>query len=631
MRSNRFTGITDVKVTTLNGTVLDTESTYITMPTYLTPQSLFIPDISYEGEHNSLFSAKGVDWALALSEDTPRNERKPRLPLYDVNDREVGVIEVNKSGMVYVTPLEQETAIEQPRNVYVFATLVSNPEIETVYLITFSRYGEGYVLNGSVVEFTATAPNPIPYLSVDIEGSQDLNGYDKPWVGGAGKNKYNMPAFFKNSQTTPRQYWGSEEPDFTTLVNSLSAGTYTIAWRFIIREVEDTFRYSTRPILRTANGDIVTADYVTDSEPYVDKEYTLNVTFTLTPEQVGTITHIYWYMGYVPTQKVSVLDMQIVEESEFSQFYPYENICPITSYDSVTITQKSKNLFNKDGTILYGYWGANSWNPIAEPSGSSWCGQIIPVEEGKTYTWSGNQTEGGVYNVWLSDASDITSKISNVSTSGIITKTITAPEGAKAIWLALKQNTQSSWSRLQFEEGDTATSYEPYAKTYTVELTNAGNVYKGTLDVTSGELVVTEEVISVTSTMSWTKSNTYVGSFYVHLREYTNYKWKPNARVICNVLPWVAIGATTYKAGYCSTDNSFSMWFPFFDANTTVEEFKAYLASLEEDGNGVQIAYIYNEPETITLTPVQISNLIGYNKITANSGDVTAIVMPDSL
>ena len=44
-------------------------------------------------------------------------------------------------------------------------------------------------VSGNPVTFTDGASAPLVKCVTQITGSQDLHGYDKPWVGGAGKNK----------------------------------------------------------------------------------------------------------------------------------------------------------------------------------------------------------------------------------------------------------------------------------------------------------------------------------------------------------------------------------------------------------------------------------------------------------
>ena len=632
MRSNRFTGITDVKVTTLNGTVLDTDSSYITLPTYLTPQSLFIPDISYEGEHNSLFSNKGIDWALALDKDTPRNERKPRLPLYDINNKEVGVIEVNKSGMVYVTPLEQETAIEQPKNVYVFATLVSNPEIETVYLVTFTRFGEGFVLKGSEVNFTATAPNPIPYLSVDIQGSQELNGYDKPWVGGRGKNL--LPDILNGGAQSivfngvitltvndGKFVLNGGRPDgggrntLKTMTITLPAGTYTLS--------KTTTNNDAVPILekREDNSIIVNLTSITSKTFTLDEETNVFVGFNAYPD-----TQLTDY----------TIGVQLEKGDTATEWTPYENICPITSYDSATITQKSKNLFS--GTLYNGQVGSDgTWSSSTTrlSNVSSATDYTLPIKVG-TYTLSA-QGSDLVRCTALVKSADGTI-IDNYATSWqTMPLTFNVSQDGFLFFTLRASNTQqeldpTDYTTVQVESGSTVTSYEPYEKTYEVELTNAGNVYKGTLDATSGKLVVESIVLELdgSSDEVWSVWNSNHFFYYVRLNSYVGFD--PQI-MISNQFEWIGYAinglASAQKGQFLTNSLDGVTWngnvsFLYDDVNN-LNGFKTYIAS-----NPIQLK-IDITPQTYTLTPVQLSNFIGTNKITADAGNVTAIVMPDSL
>ena len=53
-------------------------------------------------------------------------------------------------------------------------------------------------VTGNPVEFSDGADAPLVKCVTQITGSQDLHGYDKPWVGGAGKNKFPDDISFKN-------------------------------------------------------------------------------------------------------------------------------------------------------------------------------------------------------------------------------------------------------------------------------------------------------------------------------------------------------------------------------------------------------------------------------------------------
>lgn len=346
-------------------------------------------------------------------------------------------------------------------------------------------------VTGDPAVFTARYSYPIKDLSVAIQGSQDLNGYDKPWVGGAGKNL--SP---QDSATTTRSGNLSLTQNGKFGENYEAGVTYTVSFETVeTNSANVRLRFNNANVHQWSSGVLVAGN---------------RHTWTFTPAEDGYI-NLWSASGAFSGDTTAIINFMVEKGSTATAYEPYENICPITSYTSVNITQ------------------------------------------------TGSQTN-----------------------------------------------------------------------TYEVELTGAGNVYKGTLDVTSGELVVTESVINVMSSWTWFKSSSYPGSFFAYMSNYVGSKWKPNARVVCNVLPWVVIGASTYKAGYCSTDNAFTMWFPFFNSSTTVQEFKAYLATLEEQDNGVQIAYTLNTPLTYQLTPTQMSNLIGQNTIQADAGAVTVTYRTDA-
>lgn len=270
-------------------------------------------------------------------------------------------------------------------------------------------------VTGDPAVFNARYSYPIKDLSVAIQGTQDLNGYDKPWVGGAGKNMLD-PEKRVNSLSNIRYY--QSEPI------TLRTGTYTLSC-----------------------SEVVAGLYVKDGESNANLFVKYNaqaLTFTL-----ANSTLVWFDLFFSPNpSSTASIEVQLEQGSTATAYEPYENICPITSYTSVTLTQT----------------------------------------------------------------------------------------------------------------GSTTNTYE-------VELTGRGNVYKGTLDVTSGELVV-----------NWGHIASYNGE----------------------TLPgeWIS-DRDEYASGTTPT-------------------------------TGADVYYALATPQTYTLTPTQLSNLIGQNSIQADAGEVTVTYRTDA-
>lgn len=150
-------------------------------------------------------------------------------------------------------------------------------------------------------------------LSVDIEPVQDLNGYDAPWVGGAGKNLLNDSIKTQNGSSV--LFAGATGATDTEHYFTLSAGTYT----FSVELVDGT---TTHLYIRNV-----------DTQGGIATKYNTNsVTFTL----AETTKCVAWIYG---TTVANVEHAMIESGSSVTAYAPYENICPITGHTSATVTR----------------------------------------------------------------------------------------------------------------------------------------------------------------------------------------------------------------------------------------------------------------------------------------------------
>lgn len=91
----------------------------------------------------------------------------------------------------------------------------------------------------------------------------------------------------------------------------------------------------------------------------------------------------------------------------------------------------------------------------------------------------------------------------------------------------------------------------------------------------------------------WAKATTYVGCFY----QLTSLS-AVQMQVYCTHLPYIT--ASDFEQGTItiSADKRINLWFEQFDGNTTISDFKAYLAAQYAAGHPVTIWYVLAEPET---------------------------------
>lgn len=143
-------------------------------------------------------------------------------------------------------------------------------------------------------------------------------------------------------------------------------------------------------------------------------------------------------------------------------------------------------------------------------------------------------------------------------------------------------------------------------------------VYGGTVDVTTGEMVVNRAMVDL-GTLEWREIEPFI------------YR-----TVISNILPAVSPPYENRQRGaVCSTyapDNQYSVsstamtdkrWLriekEFFIRDTSYADVTAFKTAM----NGVQLVYELAQPITITLTPEQLTTVLGQNNVWSDGGDVS--------
>ena len=252
---------------------------------------------------------------------------------------------------------------------------VDNTEIKTV--------------SGNPITLTdAIAGNALD-VSAEIVASQDLHGYDKPWVGGAGKNKVETPsatAFTACGITLSTASNGETTLNGTSTAGSidgdtfeLPAGTYTIS-------VGTTLPSGIWISLDGVGGAMISPTGK-------------SISFTTT-EAITTFTHIYVNAGVVFNN--FKLNWMLEVGSIATSYAPYTNICPISGFLSVVITDVDSESQTATVTVALGstvYGGtldltsgeltithANIASYNGETIGEPWISSMDEYTEGGTPT-----------------------------------------------------------------------------------------------------------------------------------------------------------------------------------------------------------------------------------------------------
>lgn len=193
--------------------------------------------------------------------------------------------------------------------------------------VTIGEWGETETASGDIV--TVENPNGIlavKSLEVDLEPIQDLNGYSKPWVGGAGKNLFvKQTSGTRAGATFTVNSDGSIKVDGTVTGYSfiqktgvLKAGTYILSGSAsgkAFPEIQIRNDATDALLARSRRGETTRLTLTEDT----------NVRFRVLAGSAGEVL-----------SNVTVYP-QLELGSSATAYEPYENICPISGHTSVDV------------------------------------------------------------------------------------------------------------------------------------------------------------------------------------------------------------------------------------------------------------------------------------------------------
>ena len=454
--------------------------------------------------------------------------------------------------------------------------------------------------SGSIASFPDGAAMPVIDCSVAVAPNQDLHGYDNPWPAGGGKNKCSLKTVTL----------GGAEPRTKRIeISPIPAGTYKISF---VRNGTSTGSFGIQFFDAVSGGNIVgnmSSEQAT-------------VTFS------ATAVSVYVYFNntdYTDGLTFIIDNLQVESGNSWTSFAPYSNICPISGWAEAKVTRTGKNLNPYEGvdftasTHPDGFWlNAGDYVFSLDTGGSFGSGNSIYI---KLKDRDGNViTEGNISGAgWaVNSTRQYYYGFGDTSTSAPFTLL------TDCFFCFGFSNTKPTANGVQLELGSTATAYEAYqGQTYTIDLN--GTRYGGTLDVTTGKLTVDMEMVDM-GTLAWVKNanGTYSTFDSTSLASVIE-KDTNSVNAICS-----CYSSTSYNDAATSQDNRL-----FIDGNghvrvketaqseLTETEYKTYIT-------GQTLVYKLATPVEVTLTPTEITTLLGTNNIFADCGDTTVSYYADT-
>ena len=305
-----------------------------------------------------------------------------------------------------------------------------------------------------------------------------------------------------------------------------------------------------------------------------------------------------------------VIYPQLEAGSTATAFSAYENICPISGWTGANIQRLGKNILPSDLTWTDGKYINDQGKEVV--LSSFHYSSIFRIKPGTEYTcqYTVGAAASGSYilNRYDENMNNIGWQIlisSSPAAAGTYSGTFTTPPNVAYARIS----TNKLYTNQQIEEGATATEYEANAAAVRVGWQDeAGTVYGGTLDVTTGLLTVNMALVDLGEEgRTWT----YRSNFNLFTSPATNEK--ENGKIVCS----------SYRKGQTTTTDMairigaggyFIGSFVLSDSRFT--DGAALAAALA----GVQAAYEIATPQVYQLTPTEVKTLLGKNYIWADTG-----------
>ncbi len=260
--------------------------------------------------------------------------------------------------------------------------------------------------SADIVTFSDGLALPITSGKFYINAEQDLNGYDKPWAGGSGKNLI-PPTIYNYAFDNDAIVEGSSYRGMWAKIDAET--TYTLSRNTVIGNRFRIYGCVDEPAAGVSATQIVSADNQ------------LSNTFTVP----SGYNYIFVYLANNGVEITS--NIQLEEGSTATTYEPYSNICPITGFSSMDIVVSSTESASGGQTYsttfddCYGGYVdcvnsklVTTWGNIASYNGETLTGAWLSSMD--EYTEGGTPTTGAQVVYELATATETTISIPTIST-----------------------------------------------------------------------------------------------------------------------------------------------------------------------------------------------------------------------
>lgn len=482
--------------------------------------------------------------------------------------------------------------------------------------VTPSDYGNPQTETGELVTIESDGSLGVKSLEVELEPIQSLNGYDAPWVGGAGKNKLSNN-YYEKSVTSRNGITYTVNDDGSVTLQGTSTVQGVSNWEMILSGSPSGLKAGTYIISADGlqNGVQIVFGGNVSSIPCNTVTYqNTSRQFTLSSDD-ATMGYCLIQVNGGATINTTIFPMIRLATETDATFAPYENICPISGRTEVVTQRTGKNLLRlptyEEAIAVTDIVATYYSIPIRVKPSTSY---YLQTEFTNGYTAVGK----GLYVLVSNDPNGNSAwkAIAHNTADGgkLDGAMVSTSEGYLYLRIMRSLFNRSAWETLldnvetMLSVGTTATDYEPYnGTTHTTDLERT--VYGGTLDVVSGELTV-DRVMFTLNTANLNGSNVYPGWNHVNgLREAVGIGINGKVNSI-----------TSFTSTLVSANTRGSNSVLFFGASElgmTADELAEALPNTD-----LQLCVELAQPQTYQLTPSEIALLKGQNNVWCD-GEIT--------
>ena len=301
------------------------------------------------------------------------------------------------------------------------------------------------------------------------------------------------------------------------------------------------------------------------------------------------------------------------------------NVRPISGRTGLTVTRAGKNLFHNtattqtinDVTFTVNSDGTVSTSGTATAAAALTLGSIM-LKKGVSYILNGCPSGGSTSRYLISfsgigfdSGSGYSYTPANDTTAYVV---ITVFAGINVTGMTFKPMVRFA--------SVSAADYNPYVEPQTFPISwqsEAGTVYGGTLDVTTGVLTVDKVMKQVTAGTSYVTQLGDTTRFYIAAQYGLIDNWYDRF-VICNMFSRNAYNADAVGFSNVDTSAAMAIKVPASYGISTASEANSWLAT-----NKPTFVYALATPQTYQLTPTEVTALLGENNIWTDGGDVITV------